>query len=301
VSAQATPGSVCSAAWSYHGAVWNSHGCWVLASDITAQAGASLPVVSALADVPGQSNGEWFVAYDGPAGSSGDPLSMLKPGEAVTFVTAGGTGHITTVVSGYGADAQVIDNITYVDGSGRIVNSAKDGSDQDVVIAPNHSARQELAGVDPSSIVIYELDTPVVSFAAPSIHLAGGESQKLSSLFSASDPQNKSIAAYQVYDSSAQDRFVVGGVATAANSAGTALTIAASSIGSALLQAGTGMQTTMSATMEVRAFNGTIGATGNPSRSMSRRRWFPTRPETSRRICRPWRPWPPAGGSRPSI
>jgi hypothetical protein len=77
VPTQATPDSIASAAQCFVGQAWNMDGCWVLASTISAEAGASLPVQSSLIDLPGQANGEWFVAFNGPSGQSaiGNPWS----------------------------------------------------------------------------------------------------------------------------------------------------------------------------------------------------------------------------------
>ena len=138
-------------------------GCWVLASTIAAEAGASLPVQSTLIGLPGQANGEWIVAFNGPAGQSGNWQSMVTAGEIVVIGTPGGGGHITTCVSGSGSTAMLVDNITYVNGAGQILNSANDGSSNDIIVAAPHAASQEWAGVQASSVVIYELDTPIVT------------------------------------------------------------------------------------------------------------------------------------------
>src|SRR5271157_1231586 len=134
------------------GQAWNMYGCWVLASTIAAEAGASLPVQSTAIGVPGQSNGEWIVAFNGPAGQSGNWQSMVTAGEIVVIGTPGGGGHITTCVSGSGSSAELVDNITYINGSGQIQNPANDGSSSDVLVAAPHLASQEWAGVQASSV-----------------------------------------------------------------------------------------------------------------------------------------------------
>jgi hypothetical protein len=96
VPAQATPDSIAATADSFVGRAWNMDGCWVLASTIAAEAGASLPVQSTLIGLDGQSNGEWIVAFDGPAGQSGNWESMVTAGEIVVIGTAGGGGHWST-------------------------------------------------------------------------------------------------------------------------------------------------------------------------------------------------------------
>lgn len=139
-SSQATPDSVCSAALSFVGDAWNQDGCWVLASDISAEAGASLPLTSTLIGVPGVANGEWIVAYNGPVSANSNWESNLVAGEMVAFETTSGGGHITTVVSGSGASAMLVDNITYINGNGSIANPANDGSASDVIVAAPHPA-----------------------------------------------------------------------------------------------------------------------------------------------------------------
>ncbi len=162
VPAQATPDSIAAVAQGFVGQAWNMDGCWVLASAIAADAGTSLPVQSTAIGLPGQANGEWIVAFNGPDGQSGNWQSQVKEGEVVVIGTAGGGGHITTCVSGSGASAMLVDNATYVNGSGKVTNLANDGSSSDIVVAAPHLASQEWAGVAASSVVIYELDTPIV-------------------------------------------------------------------------------------------------------------------------------------------
>ena len=145
VPAQATPNSIAAIANSFVGQAWNMNGCWVLASTIAAEAGASLPVQSTAIGVPGQANGEWIVAFNGPAGQTGNWQSMVHAGEMVVIGTLGGGGHITTCVSGSGSTAMLVDNITYVNGSGQITNPANDGSSSDIIVAAPHAASQEWA------------------------------------------------------------------------------------------------------------------------------------------------------------
>jgi hypothetical protein len=250
VPAQATPSSICSTALSFVGKAWSMNGCWVLASTIAAEAGAALPVDSSLVGVPETSLGEWFVAYDGPAGQSGNWQSMVTAGEMVGFYT-GSSGHITTVVSGSGSSAMLVDNITYETSSGRITNSANDGSASDVTISAPHAASQEFAGVSASTVVIYELDTPVVSLLKSAVKLAFGATESLSSLVSARDPESKAVTEYQIYDSLTSDSFTVSGTLEHATSAAAAITV--TSLSAIALVAGSATGTD---TLEVRAYNG---------------------------------------------
>jgi hypothetical protein len=248
---QATPDSIAATAESFVGQAWNMSGCWVLASTIAADAGASLPVQSTLIDQSGQANGEWIVAFNGPAGQSGNWQSMVTAGEIVVIGTPGGGGHVTTCVSGSGSTAMLVDNATYVNGAGQIQNSANDGSSSDIIVAAPHAASQEWAGVLASSVVIYELDTPIVSAKVISERLACNATQPLSSLFTATDPANKAITEWQAYDTSTRDMLVLSGVDYADHSAASALT--ATSLSALSLLAGS---IATNDTLEVRAYNG---------------------------------------------
>ena len=223
VPAQATPLSIAAVAQSFVGSVCNRNGCWVLASTISAEAGASLPVQSAV-NMAGAANGEWMVAYNGPAGSTGDWASMVRTGDMVGFVTAAGIGHITTVVSGAGGTAMVIDNATIVDARGNIRNAANDGSAKDIVVQAAHAASQEWAGVSASSVVIFRLDTPVVATLQATLNIAARGTATLSTVFAATDPAGKPITSYQAYSSTASDWFTVNGTSVVATSAATAVT-----------------------------------------------------------------------------
>jgi hypothetical protein len=252
VPAQATPNSIAAVANSFVGQAWNMEGCWVLASTIAAEAGASLPEQSTLVGIAGQASDEWIVAFNGPAGQSGNWQALVHTGEVIVFGTPGGGGHVTTCVSGSGSTAMLVDNITYVNGSGQVQNGANDGSSADVLIAAPHAASQEWSGVSASSVVIYELDTPIVTASVATDSLAFLASQSIGSLFSAVDPANKSITQWQVYDTATTDALVVGSVHNADHSAATSLTV--TTLGSVSLLAGS---TATTDTLEVRAYNGT--------------------------------------------
>ncbi len=270
---QATPGSICAAAQSFVGKAWNMDGCWVLASNISAEAGASLSVSSTLVGIPGVANGEWIVAYNGPISANANWELNVTAGEMVTFVTTSGGGHITTVVSGSGTSAMLIDNIEYVYGNGSIANPANDGSANDIIVAAQHAATQEFNGVNPSDVVVYELDAPTVSDLVTSVTLAGRASQSLASLFTVSNPlASQTITEWQVYDTNTNDSITVGGVAQSADhSAADAATV--TSLSTTALLAG---MVAGSDTIDVRAYNGsywgdwqsltaTVGATSTPT------------------------------------
>ncbi|MDR3522638.1 MAG: hypothetical protein P4L66_00895 [Acetobacteraceae bacterium] len=251
--ASATPGGIVSVALSFVGDAWNSEGCWVLASDISAKAGATLPLTSSMVAVAGIGNGEWFVAYNGPVSANAGWQNNLVAGEMVSFVTTSGGGHITTVVSGQGASAQLVDNITYVNANGSIADAANDGSANDVIVQAPHAASAEFNGVNAASVVVYELDCPVVTATSAAVSVVEGASVTLAADFSATNPKSgQSITQYQVYDTNAADTLTLSGVANkTAVSAATACTLTSLS-GLALAAGGA----TGSDTVEVRAYNG---------------------------------------------
>jgi hypothetical protein len=254
VPSQATPDSICNTALSFVGKAWNSDGCWVLASNISAEAGASLPITSTMLGTPGLASGEWIVAYNGPAGQSGNWQSQITAGEMVVFETSATSGHITTVVSGSGSSAMLVDNITYINGSGGVVNSANDGSASDIVIAAPHLASQEWAQAVAGSVVVYELDCPIINIKTAVSSVAERGTEALAPQFSATNPvASQAITQYQFYDTSAADSFLVGSTDLSAHSAATAITVNAASLASTDLLAGA---TTGTDTVEVRAYNG---------------------------------------------
>ncbi len=252
VPAQATPASLAAVADGFVGQVWNMNGCWILASTIAAEAGVSLPVQTTAIGVPGQANGEWMVAFNGPSGQSGNWQSLVKEGEVIVIGTPGGGGHVTTCVSGSGGTAMLVDNATYVTASGQVQNLAKDGSASDILIASPHAASQEWAGVAAASVVIYELDTPVVADAVATCSLKFSATQSLGSLFTVADPANKLIVQWQAYDTASGDQLVLNGVDYNDHTAAAALS--ASSLASVSLLAGSAATID---TVEVRASNGT--------------------------------------------
>ncbi len=255
---QATPSSICSAAMSFVGKTWNLNGCWVLTSNISAEAGASLPITSTMLGRPGIASGEWIVAYNGPAGQTGNWQSQITAGEMVLFKTSSTSGHITTVVSGAGSSARVVDNAYFVNSSGQIVNSAHDGSPSDIIIAGPHLASQEWARAVAGSVVVYELNCPIVTAKYASSEVAAGALQQLSLLFTASNPRkSQAITEYQFYDcgtgGAVDDSFMVGGIDYVSHLAANALTVSASALSSVSLLAGTSPGTD---SISVRAFNG---------------------------------------------
>lgn len=246
---QATPNEIVAVASTFVGHAWNDNGCWILASNIAAAAGASLPLTSdeARPDLtPPVDNGEWIVAYDSATATEAQQKNweqQLRPGDVVVSYNSCG-GHIMTVVGGSGYASKFIDN------SG---NAAGDGSPHDIAIWDAHTLVSWAVGPDPKNVVIYRLDTPVITVSKP-LCLTPNASGALSSLFSTNDPAGKSVAGYQFYDENpAGGSFTVNGVAQSAHSAASAVTVDASALADTVFAAGSA---TGSGTIRVRAWNG---------------------------------------------
>ena len=247
---QATPDRIASVAESFVGQVCNINGCWILASTIAAEAGASLPLQT-VADLPGQTNGEWFVAYNGPSGAGGNWQSAVRTGDVIVYVTSSGNGHVATCVAGEGVSATLIDNQAVVGPNGEIVNIAVNGHSDDIIIESPHSALQEWSGVQGSSVVIYRLDTPVMTTTENAATIAAGSVLNLSSLFSAIDPASSPILSYQVSIRNHNDSLDVAGASGLGYSISNPITI--NSLSQASFSAGL---LGGSDVIAVRAFNG---------------------------------------------
>jgi hypothetical protein len=242
---QATPNSICATAMTFIGTTWNIDGCWVLASTIDAEAGAALPVSSSFAAIPGQPSGEWKVAYNGPVSANANWQSLVRAGDQVALITASGSGHITTVVSGAGTSAQLVDNIYY--GS----NYVNDSTGNDLKIAPAHSVSQEFPGASPANVVIYRLDTPTITVVSATQTVTASASVAFAGLFSVSDWAGTAITAYQAYETTAADSLVVHGIACTTDTSATACATV-SSLSALGLLAGT---TAGTDTLYLRALN----------------------------------------------
>lgn len=110
----------------------------------------------------------------------------------------------------------------------------------------------------PGSVVVYELDCPIIRIITPTSRVAAGGSELLAPLFIASNPlASQSITQYQFYDcgtgGAANDSFLLNGSNIFANSAADALTVSAADLSGLSLQAGSSAGVD---TVDVRAFNG---------------------------------------------
>jgi hypothetical protein len=242
---QATAQEVAAVARGFIGQDWNVQGCMVLANNISAAAGASLPlsVQSANPDrITVSGNGQWQVAYDSSkvtASVHSDWAAQLRAGDVVVVGT-NCLGHVFTIAEGFSYASMVIDN----DGA-----IALDGGANNVNIQL-HSLDSILRTVDVDSVVIYRLQAPDVSVAAP-LYLTPGASVSLENAFQA-DGHGHTVQGYQVYSKADGSSFQLNGAAVTAHSAAGALAVSAAELDSLRFQAGSaGNDSVM-----VRAFDG---------------------------------------------
>jgi len=256
--ASATPNSIVAAANTFIGQTWNQDGCWVLASDIAATAGASLPATSMLCAVTPAPSGEWITAYYGGAQSRptiAAAEAAITAGDIVTVAWGNGSGgHIFTVVSGSGANAKIVDN------SGPAVN---DGSSVDLLAGQYFTVGQEFTNGNAvaSSITVYRLDTPTIAIKSPISTLYAGASLSLAALFSATDAGGAgtlAITQYAFYDSGSggaqNNSFVVNGATVSAHSTASEVIVSASNLNSVQLATAAGQGG--ADTVYLSAFNG---------------------------------------------
>ena len=211
----ATPEEIAAIAKSFIGKVWNNEGCWLLTSNISAAAGASLPVASAKVDTDNISgNGQWQVVFNGGK-QTGDWRALLQVGDVVELGYLNGKGHIATVTSGTGHLAMWVDN------SGE---SAKDGTASDIIIQGEHSVEDWTSAANDHSVVIFRLSpsttaTPnqlLSTIAAPlvtghNLSIQVDHSLPVASLFSIQDPNLAPTTLIQILDASGQSHILLNG------------------------------------------------------------------------------------------
>ncbi|MES2130351.1 MAG: DUF4214 domain-containing protein [Pseudomonadota bacterium] len=196
----ATPEEIAALAKGLIGQVWNSNGCWLLASNVSAAAGASLPVASAFLDNANiTGNGQWQLVYNG-ATQTGDWRALLQPGDMVELGWVDGKAHIATVTSGSGHGAMWVDN------SGV---PAGDGDADDILIQGEHSVDLWTHAARDSTVIIFRLNQdsatgaplpaplapPVVTPHALSAPL--GSTVAMASLFTVNDPNLLAMRSYR--------------------------------------------------------------------------------------------------------
>ena len=213
----ATPLEIAAIAKSFVGQAWNKDGCWLLTSNISAAAGASLPIASAFLDnatITG--NGQWQIVFNG-AKQSDDWRSLLQVGDVVELGWVNGQAHIATVTSGSGHTAMWVDN------SGSALSG---GTPSDIVIQPEHSVDEWTVNASDKTVIVFRLGTSssvenststlAASIAAPTVagysqSLQVGHSISVASLFSVQDPNLLAMKSYQIVDHSGQSHINLNG------------------------------------------------------------------------------------------
>ncbi|MES2299066.1 MAG: DUF4214 domain-containing protein [Pseudomonadota bacterium] len=253
----ATPAEIAAIAKSFIGQVWNDQGCWLLTSNISAAAGASLPVASAVQDTEDiTGNGQWDVVYNG-ARQHEDWRALLQVGDIVSLGWITGKAHIATVTSGSGHNAMWVDN------SGVRAN---DGTSYDIIIDGEHSVDDATVfGID-NTVVVFRLNgtaggpsvqaTPVAppQLSAHDQSVQVGHALPLASLFSERDPNLLQMSSYQVVAHGDAAHVSLGGatnLASAAQQAAGIVIVAGADLAKVSVVAGLGP-----AQLTITAFDG---------------------------------------------
>ncbi len=259
----ATPGVATAAeigkvAQSFIGKTWNDTGCWNLACDISATAGASLPYNSQwiTSDIGG--NGQWTVSYSAYNGVKSNWMSALQTGDIVELGWAGLTfGHIFTIDRVANGTAYLVDN------SGAAVPG---GAPTDVTIT-ERKITDYAPYIDQGTVVVFRDNGGTPSsgtgnlapntLVTPATTLAAGTTVAASSLFRSTDPDNNTITQYKIRDDDSSGYFSLAGKAAAD---GQWLTVNASQLSQlTYTAAATGL---LSDVIEVQAYDGKVwGAT----------------------------------------
>lgn len=218
----ATAQEIAAIAKGFIGQVWNSEGCWLLASNIAAAAGASLPVTSARLDTAGiGGNGPWQVVFNG-ARQQDDWRALLRVGDVVELGYLDGKAHIATVTSGSGHQAMWVDN------SGV---SADDGTPTDIIIQGEHAVDLWTGSAVDRSVVVFRLaatDTAPAALPAPvaapvltphAQSIPVGQSLSVASLFSVQDPNLLAMSSYRIGDQHGAGRIELNGAVNLATDA----------------------------------------------------------------------------------
>ena len=249
----ATASEIAAVAQSFIGKTWDSNGCWVLACDIAATSGSSLPFNSGWITSAITGNGQWGMAYNAYNGINASWMSSLKAGDMVELGWKNANfGHIFTV-------DRVVNGAAYlVDNSGAFLNTP--GSDPTDLTIVERKLSDYAAYINQSTVVVFR-DTgvdPVVTNLGPTTdvtaftNLQTGKTIAAGSLFAASDPDYDSITQFRVMDASNNGGyFALNGVH---QSAGAWTTVSSAQLANLTYTSATWGST--SETIQVQAFDG---------------------------------------------
>ena len=262
----ATAAEIASVAQSMIGQVWDASGCWNLACDISATAGAALPINSGWISPSVGVNGQWTEAYNAYTGVKANWMSTLQAGDMVELGWTGANyGHIFTIDRVVNGTAYLVDN------SGAYLNKA--GGDPTDLYVVERKITDYTPYINQSTVVVFR-DSGTASSAAniapttlftPITDLGVGKSVALSTLFRSTDADNDAITQYMVRDDGSNGGYIslngakqaVGQWTTITAAQLSQLTYTASSSGSS------------SEAIEVKAFDGKTWGVADTGRIVS--------------------------------
>ena len=204
-----TAGEIAKVAQSMIGKVWDASGCWNLACDISATAGAALPINSGWISPSVGVNGQWTEAYNAYTGVKANWMSTLQAGDMVELGWTGANyGHIFTIDRVVNGTAYLVDN------SGAAVKTA--GADPTDVYVTERKITDYAPYINQSTVVVFRASGSASSVANvapttlfnPITDLGVGKTVALSSLFRSTDADNDAISQYMVRDDSSNGGYV---------------------------------------------------------------------------------------------
>lgn len=262
----ATATEIANIAKSMIGKVWDSSGCWNLACDISATAGAALSINSGWISPAVGTNGQWNVAYSAYTGVKANWMATLQAGDMVELGWKNAnSGHIFTIDKVVNGAAYLVDN------SGAYVN--KPGSDATDLYVAERKVSEYAPYIDQNTVVVFRANGVASSVANvtattlvnPFTNLGVGKTVSAASLFRSTDVDNDSISQYMVRDlGNNGGYFALNGVK---QTSGQWTTLSAAQV-SQLTYTGAAYGSS-SETIEVKAFDGKAWGASDTGRMIS--------------------------------
>lgn len=259
-----TAGEIAKVAQSMIGKVWDASGCWNLACDISATAGAALGINSGWISPAVGTNGQWNVAYSAYNGVNAKWMSTLQAGDIVELGWTGANyGHIFTIDRVTNGTAYLVDN------SGA---SVKGGDATDVYVA-ERAITAYAPYINQSTVMVFRANGTATTTAnmtstvlvAPMTNLTVGKSVAVGSLFKATDTDNDAISQYMIRDLGSNGGYLsLNGAKQAGN---TWITVSAAQM--AQMQYTASAYGSSSESLEIKAFDGKAWGTSDTGRVAS--------------------------------
>jgi hypothetical protein len=194
----ATGAEIAKVAQTFIGKTWDASGCWVLASDIAATAGASLCLNSGWITSQVGNNGQFTVAYDAYNGVNANWMAGLQAGDMVELGWKNvNYGHIFTIDRVANGTAYLVDN-----------SGAYTGTDPNDLLIAERAITQYAPSINQNTVVVYRANglTPSVGNLGPTTlttdftDVTVGKSVAAASLIRTTDADNDAVTQYQFKD-----------------------------------------------------------------------------------------------------